>query len=73
MRASIPQGALEMPLPESNHRQQGVAYCHSPCCVLSCESVVLPRTRGFMVRPLEDGLPEWQSAGLAVDIVEQSL
>jgi ArsR family transcriptional regulator len=35
-------------------------------CVLSFEAVALLRARGFKVRRLEEGLPEWRAAGLPV-------
>jgi rhodanese-related sulfurtransferase/DNA-binding transcriptional ArsR family regulator len=44
-----------------------VAYCRGPYCVLSYEAVALLRSRGFKVRRLEDGLPEWRAAGLPVE------
>jgi ArsR family transcriptional regulator len=34
--------------------------------VLSYEAVAALRARGFKVRRLEDGLPEWRAAGLPV-------
>jgi ArsR family transcriptional regulator len=35
--------------------------------VLSYEAVALLRERGFNVRRLEDGFPEWRAAGLPVE------
>jgi rhodanese-related sulfurtransferase len=35
--------------------------------VLSFEAVAELRKRGFKVRRLEDGLPEWKAAGLPVE------
>lgn len=43
-----------------------VAYCRGPYCVLSFEAVALLRERGFTVRRLEDGYPEWKAAGFPV-------
>jgi rhodanese-related sulfurtransferase len=43
-----------------------VAYCRGPYCAYAHEAVVLLRQEGFPARRLEDGLPEWQAAGLAV-------
>jgi rhodanese-related sulfurtransferase len=43
-----------------------VAYCRGPYCVFADEAVRRLRRRGFSVRRLEDGLPEWKRAGLAV-------
>jgi len=44
-----------------------VAYCRDPYCVLAFEAVALLRKRGFKVRRLEDGYPEWKHAGLPVE------
>jgi len=46
-----------------------VAYCRGPYCVLSYEAVAALRARGFNVRRLEDGFPEWRAAGLPVETV----
>lgn len=43
-----------------------VAYCRGAYCVLSFEAVATLRARGFDVRRLEDGFPEWRAAGLPV-------
>lgn len=41
-------------------------YCRREHCVLSFEAVALLHARGFNVRRLEDGLPEWRAARLPV-------
>lgn len=38
-----------------------------PYCVLSYEIVAMLRARGFTIRRLEDGLPEWSAAGLPIE------
>jgi ArsR family transcriptional regulator len=58
--------ALEQRLSEFDPSQEIVAYCRGPYCVLSYEAVAALRARGFNVRRLEDGLPEWRAAGLPV-------
>src|SRR5262245_33643700 len=67
--------AINVPLPQLSTRlaeldpgQEIVAYCRGPYCVLSFEAVAALRSRGFRVRRLEDGLPEWRAAGLPVII-----
>lgn len=67
-------GALNVPLAELKRRlselpkeREIVAYCRGAYCVLSFEAIALLRARGFRVRRLEDGYPEWKAAGLAVE------
>jgi ArsR family transcriptional regulator len=63
---NIPLRDLEARLGEIDPKQEIVAYCRGPYCVLSYEAVARLRARGFKVRRLEDGLPEWRAAGLSV-------
>lgn len=63
---NIPLRELEARLGEMDPSQEIVAYCRGPYCVLSYEAVAQLRARGFKVRRLEDGLPEWRAAGLPV-------
>jgi rhodanese-related sulfurtransferase/DNA-binding transcriptional ArsR family regulator len=72
-------GAINVPLAELERRlsildpgQEIVAYCRGPYCVLSYEAVATLRARGFKVRRLEDGYPEWRAAGLPVEAGSQS-
>ena len=69
------RGAVNVPLRELKARlaqldpsQEIVAYCRSHYCVLSYEAVATLRKRGFKVRRLEEGFPEWRAAGLPVAI-----
>lgn len=63
---NIPLRSLEARLFELDPSQEIVAYCRGPYCVLSYEAAAALRARGFKVRRLEDGLPEWRAAGLPV-------
>src|ERR1051326_466960 len=63
---NIPLRALPGRLSELDRRQEVVAYCRGPYCVLSFEAVAALRARGFKARRLVDGLPEWRAAGLPV-------
>ncbi len=63
---NIPLKDLDQRLSELDPRHAIVAYCRGPYCVLSYEAVAVLRARGFNVRRLEDGLPEWRAAGLPV-------
>lgn len=64
---NIPLGDLEKRLADLDPNLEIVAYCRGPYCVLSYEAVAVLRARGFKVRRLEDGLPEWRAAGLPLD------
>lgn len=63
---NIPLGELERRLRELPKNKEVVAYCRGPYCVLTFEAVALLRKRGYTVRRLEDGFPEWKAAGLPV-------
>jgi ArsR family transcriptional regulator len=65
---NIPLRALKERLSEISPGQEIVAYCRGPYCVLSFEAVAFLRSRGFKVRRLEEGLPEWRAAGLPIKI-----
>lgn len=67
-------GAINMPLEELEQRlaelpreQEIIAYCRGPWCVLSGGAVTALRKRGFKVRRLNSGFPDWQAAGLRVE------
>jgi rhodanese-related sulfurtransferase len=63
---SIPVGELRRRLAELPADREVVAYCRGPYCAFAHEAVSVLRDEGFAARRLEDGLPEWQAAGLAV-------
>jgi rhodanese-related sulfurtransferase/predicted transcriptional regulator len=67
-------GALNIPVKELiahletlPHDQEVVAYCRGPYCVLAFEAVSQLRAHGFRARRLEEGFPEWKTAGLPVE------
>ncbi len=64
---NIPFGKLEDRLSELPAGREVIAYCRGPYCVLSFEAVAALRARGYLVRRLEDGYPEWKAAGLPVE------
>jgi rhodanese-related sulfurtransferase/DNA-binding transcriptional ArsR family regulator len=64
---NIPLRELSRRLREISTRREIVAYCRGPYCVLAFEAVALLRKRGFKIRRLEDGYPEWKAAGLPVE------
>lgn len=68
-------GALNVPLEElEKHfarlkpRREVIAYCRGPHCILSYEAVAKLRSRGIKARRLQEGFPEWQAAGLPVEV-----
>jgi len=65
---SIPLTKLKRQLSKLDRNIEIIAYCRGRYCVLSFEAVAQLRKLGFKARRLEDGLPEWRAAGLAVEI-----
>src|ERR687895_1200651 len=63
---SIPVGELRRRLAELPADREVVAYCRGPYCAFAHEAVAVLRQAGLSARRLEDGLPEWEAAGLAV-------
>jgi len=63
---NIPLEQLSERLGDLSRSREIVAYCRGPYCVLSYEAVEMLRSKGFKVRRLEDGLPEWRQSGLPV-------
>lgn len=63
---NIPLAALKRKLAALDPAKEIVAYCRGPWCVLSFEAVSMLRAKGYRVRRLEDGLPEWKAANLPV-------
>lgn len=64
---NIPLAALSEHLAALPRDREIVAYCRGPYCVLSFEAVAALRSRGYHIRRLEDGYPEWKAAGLPVE------
>ncbi|HBP0979066.1 TPA: metalloregulator ArsR/SmtB family transcription factor [Pseudomonas aeruginosa] len=64
---NIPADELERRLADLPKGHELIAYCRGPYCVMSFEAVAALRAKGFKVRRLEDGFPEWKAAGLAVE------
>lgn len=68
------KGARSVPVEELAEHIDGlprsreiVAYCRGPYCVYATDAVRLLRERGFKVRRLREGFPEWERAGLPVE------
>jgi len=65
---NISVAELEARLSELPRDREIVAYCRGPYCVLSFEAVKFLRERGYVIRRLEDGFPEWKAAGLPIEV-----
>lgn len=63
---NIPLRDLARRLRDIPKSREIIAYCRGPYCVLAFEAVALLRRHGFKVRRLQDGYPEWKSAGLPI-------
>jgi ArsR family transcriptional regulator len=70
-------GAMNIQIHELKNRMddlpkgtQIIAYCRGAYCVLSFEAVAALRKKGYNVRRLEEGFPEWRAAGLPVEHAE---
>ncbi len=68
-------GAISMPLDDLARRIDElpadtpiVAYCRGPYCVYADDAVRQLAERGHTAARLEDGFPEWRSAGLPVNV-----
>lgn len=64
---NIPVEELGRRLAELPRKQEIVAYCRGPYCVLSANAVAALRAKGFRARRLENGFPDWKAAGLCVE------
>jgi len=64
---NVPLAELEQFLDGVDAQQEIVAYCRGPHCVLAYDAVATARAKGLKARRLQDGYPEWKSAGLPVE------
>jgi rhodanese-related sulfurtransferase/biotin operon repressor len=67
-------GALNIPVEQLARRlrdlpkgREVIAYCRGPFCLMSFEAVQLLRKKGIKARRLQDGMPEWRTAGMPVE------
>jgi rhodanese-related sulfurtransferase/DNA-binding transcriptional ArsR family regulator len=64
---NVPLKELEKWIKKLDKNQQIVAYCRGPHCVLAFDAVARLREKGIKARRMEDGYPEWKTAGLPVE------
>ncbi|WIJ26406.1 ArsR/SmtB family transcription factor [Devosia sp. RR2S18] len=63
---NIETGDLESRLSELPPSREVVAYCRGPYCVLSHQAIAALRAKGYQVRRMAEGFPEWKAAGYPV-------
>lgn len=64
---NVPLDKLEEQLIDFNSDKEIIAYCRGPHCVLAFDAVEKLREKGLKASRLEDGFPEWKTAGLPVE------
>ncbi len=64
---NVPLNELEEHLKYFDSKQEVVAYCRGPHCILAFDAVAQLRDKGLKARRLQDGFPEWKLAGLPVE------
>jgi rhodanese-related sulfurtransferase len=64
---SIPVDELESRLHELPPEQENIAYCRGAYCVFADEAVQLFTARGYHVRRMLEGYPDWVLAGLPTE------
>ena len=64
-------GAVSIPLDELKRRvrelprsKHVVAYCRGPLCALAPEAARFLKSKGYKVKRLSEGAPDWEAAGL---------
>jgi len=63
---SVPLADLPRRLRDLRKRQDIVAYCRGPYCVMALDAVDLLRRKGFRAQRLEHGVAEWRAQGWRV-------
>ncbi|CAG0969276.1 putative HTH-type transcriptional regulator [Planctomycetaceae bacterium] len=64
---SIPLDELERQLDGLPRNRTLVVYCRGPLCVMADDALAVLSERGRKVARLEEGVAEWQQAGLALE------
>jgi len=65
---SLPLRELKLRLDELPKNKPIVAYCRGPFCLMAPRAVEMLQASGFRAARLEDGVAEWRSRGLPVEI-----
>lgn len=61
---SIPLNDLSKRVKELPKSKQIVAYCRGPLCALAPEAARYLKSKGYKVKRLAEGAPDWEAAGL---------
>lgn len=64
---SIPLDELKKRVKELPKSKQIVAYCRGPLCALAPEAARYLKSKGYKVKKLDDGAPDWAAAGLPLE------
>jgi rhodanese-related sulfurtransferase len=64
---NIPVERLTRQLRDLPRGKEVIAYCRGPFCLMSFEAVQILRKKGIKARRLQDGMPEWRTAGFPVE------
>lgn len=64
---SIPLAELRKRIKELPKSKQIIAYCRGPLCALAPEATRYLQSKGYKVKRLADGAPDWAAAGLPVE------
>ncbi len=65
---SLPIDALDEAAGSLPRSREVIAYCRGPYCVYADDAVRLLRERGYRARRLDTGFPEWERAGLPIEV-----
>ena len=61
---SIPVNELKKRIKELPRSKEIVAYCRGPLCALAPQATRYLKSKGYRVKRLEEGAPDWEAAGL---------
>jgi rhodanese-related sulfurtransferase/biotin operon repressor len=64
---SVPHDELDRAVDDLPADREIVAYCRGPYCVYASDAARLLKDKGFDVRRLREGYPEWARAGLPIE------
>lgn len=64
---SIPVAELKRRLRELPKSKEIVAYCRGSFCAFAPEAARYLKKKGYRVKALEEGLPDWSAAGLPIE------